>query len=165
MLVPLCMWRTGLIRQPAFYMSAFFEANREAYYEGLRSVSRDDDWSGWCAFFLDAVRAQAEDNLAQAEAILGLYEEMKDRVLTVTNSRYAIRVLDAIFHRPVFSSTQFVKATDSSPPTARRILQRLCESGVLQEIDPARGRRSALFVFRRLLDAAEGRKAGFDGCK
>ena len=37
--------------------------DRQAYYEGLRSVSRDDDWSGWCAFFLDAVRTQAEDNL------------------------------------------------------------------------------------------------------
>ena len=84
MLVPLFMWQRELIRQPAFYVSAYFEANREAYYEGLRSVSRDDDWSGWCAFFLEAVRTQAEDNLVKTEAILGLYEEMKDRVLEVT---------------------------------------------------------------------------------
>ena len=120
----------------------------------------DDDWSGWCEFFLDAVRTQAEDNLVKTEAILGLYEEMKDRVLKVTNSRYAIRVLDSIFQRPVFATVQFVEGTDSSPPTARRILRRLCESGVLQKIDPARGRRPALFVFRRLLDVAEGRKSG-----
>ena len=162
MLVPLFMWQRELIHQPAFYVSAYFEANREAYYEGLRSVSRDDDWSGWCAFFLDAVRAQAEDNLVKTEAILELYEEMKDRVLEVTNSRYAIRVLDSIFQRPVFASVQFVEGTDSSPPTARRILRRLCESGVLQKIDPARGRRPALFVFRRLLDVAEGRKSHDD---
>ena len=86
MLVPLFMWQRELIRQPAFYISAYFEANRDAYYEGLRSVSRDDDWSGWCAFFLNAVRTQAEDNLAKTEAILRLYEEMKDRVLVATNS-------------------------------------------------------------------------------
>ena len=135
MLVPLFMWQRELIRQPAFYVSAYFEANREAYYERLRSVSRDDDWSGWCEFFLDAVRTQAEDNLTKTEAILGLYEEMKDRVGAVTNSRYAIRVLDSIFRRPVFASAQFVKGTDSSVPTARRI-RRLCESEVLQKIDP-----------------------------
>ena len=35
MLVPLFMWQKGLIRQPAFYISAYFEAHREAYYEGL----------------------------------------------------------------------------------------------------------------------------------
>ncbi len=52
MLVPLFMWRRQLIRQPAFYISAYFEANRDAYYEGLLSVSRDDDWTGWCEFFL-----------------------------------------------------------------------------------------------------------------
>ena len=75
-------------------VSAYFEVNREAYYEGLRSISRDDDWSGWCELFLDAVRAQAEDNLVKTE------------------------------------------------------------------IDPARGQRPALFVFRRLLDVAEGRKSG-----
>ena len=160
MLVPLFMWQRELIRQPAFYVSAYFEANREAYYEGLRSVSRDDDWSGWCEFFLDAVRAQAEDNLVKTEAILELYEEMKDLVLKVTNSRYAIRALDSIFRHPVLTSAQFVEGTDSSPPTARRILRRLCESGVLQKIDPAHGRRPALFVFHRLLDIAEGRKNG-----
>ena len=42
-LVPFFMWQRELIRQPVFYISAYFEANREAYYEGLRSVSRDDD--------------------------------------------------------------------------------------------------------------------------
>ena len=160
MLVPLFMWQRELIRQPAFYISAYFEANRDAYYEGLRSVSRDDDWSGWCEFFLEAVRTQAEDNLMKTEAILGLYEEMKDRVLEVTNSRYAIRVLDSIFQHPVFTSAQFVQGTESSSPTARRILARLCDSTVLHKIEPARGRRPALFVFRRLLDVAEGRKNG-----
>ena len=159
MLVPLFMWQRELIRQPAFYISAYFEANRDAYYEGLRSVSRDDDWSGWCAFFLNAVRTQAEDNLAKTEAILRLYEEMKDRVLVATNSRYATRALDSIFRRPVFASAQFVEGTESSAPTARRILRRLCDSGVLQRIDPAGGRRPALFVFSHLLNLAEGSQA------
>ena len=80
MLVPLFLWQCGLIGQPMFYVSAYFEARRDAYYEGLLAVSRDDDWTGWCRFFLKAVRAQAEENLTKARGILDLYEDMKGRV-------------------------------------------------------------------------------------
>ena len=43
MLIPLFLWRHGLIRAPTFYVSAYFEARRDAYYDGLLAVSRDDD--------------------------------------------------------------------------------------------------------------------------
>ncbi len=46
MLVPLFLWRNGLIHAPMFYISAYFEAHRDAYYDGLLAVSRDDDWTG-----------------------------------------------------------------------------------------------------------------------
>lgn len=52
MLVPLFLWRSGLIARPVFYVSAYLEAHRGAYYDGLLAVSRDDDWTGWCRFFL-----------------------------------------------------------------------------------------------------------------
>ena len=45
MLVPLFLWQCGLIGQPMFYVSAYFEARRDTYYEGLLAVSRDDNWT------------------------------------------------------------------------------------------------------------------------
>lgn len=156
MLVPLFMWQMGLIRQPAFFLSPYLEANREAYYEGLLSVSRDDDWTGWCRFFLHAVRIQAEDNLARAQAILDLHEEMKSRVPDVTCTLYAVEVLDWMFERPIFSSVQLARETALSPSTARRILQRLYDADILEEAIPARGRRPGIFVFPSLMRVAEG---------
>ncbi len=156
MLVPLFLWKTGLIRQPAFFISPFMEAHREAYYEGLSSVSRDDDWTGWCRFFLRAVRNQAEDNLTRAQAILDLYEEMKNRVPTATRSPYAVEVMDWMFEWPIFSSTQPARETEISAPTARRILRRLCDAGILREALAGRGRRPGLFVFPSLMRVAEG---------
>ena len=156
MLVPLFMWQMGLIRQPAFFISPYLEANRESYYEGLLSVSRDDDWTGWCRFFLHAVRIQAEDNLARAQAILDLHGEMKSRVPDVTRTLYAVEVLDWMFERPIFSSVQLARETPLSPPTARRILQRLCDAEILREAIPARGRRPGIFVFPSLMRVAEG---------
>ena len=157
MLVPLFLWQCRLISQPMFYISAYFEARRDAYYEGLLAVSRDDDWTGWCRFFLKAVRAQAEENLRKARGILDLYEELKGRVADVTRSRYAIHALDWIFEYPIFNSSSF--ATNGGIPgrTARRLLAALCGHGILRVIRPGNGRRGTILVFPNLLNIAEGR--------
>ena len=156
MLVPLFLWRNALIRAPMFYISAYFEARRDAYYDGLFAVSRDDDWTGWCRFFLEAVRTQAEENLAKAEGIIGLHRDMKDRVIAATRSRYAIYALDWIFARPIFRSTDFVTDASIPKPTARRILKVLREKGVLEVAFEGRGRRAAILAFPELLSIAEG---------
>lgn len=156
MLVPLFMCEIGLMCRSAFFISPYMEANRQAYYEGLLSVSRDDDWTGWCRFFLDAVRIQAEDNLARAQAILDLHDEMKGRVPDAARTRYAVEVLDWMFERPVFSSVQLARATGLSAPTARRILRRLCDADILHKAIPGRGRRPGIFVFPSLMRVAEG---------
>ncbi len=44
MCVPLFMFKIGLVHAPMFYISAFFERNRDEYYERLLAISRDDDW-------------------------------------------------------------------------------------------------------------------------
>ena len=89
MLVPLFLWQSGLIRQPMFYISAYFEARRDAYYDGLLAVSRDDDWTGWCRFFLEAIRTQAEDNLAKAQADPGALR--RDEAPGARDDPFAVR--------------------------------------------------------------------------
>ena len=157
MLVPLFLWQTNLISRPMFYVSAFLESNRNAYYERLLAVSRDDDWTGWCRFFLGAVRAQAEDNIVKAREILNLYDRMKHHVAELTHSQYAIAALDFIFELPVFRSTDFIAQEKVPAPAARRILNALRDDGVLRIVRPASGRRPAIFEFDELLDIAEGR--------
>jgi Fic family protein len=62
MLVPLFLWQSGLISQPMFYISEYFEANRDEYYDKLLDVSVNDSWSQWYEFFLNAVINQAKMN-------------------------------------------------------------------------------------------------------
>ena len=157
MLVPLFLWQRGLIQAPRFYISAYFEARRNAYYDGLLAVSRDDDWTGWCRFFLEAVRVQAEDNLAKVQGILELYERMKGRVAELTRSQYAIHAQDWIFGRPIFSGSHFVTGAGIPEATARRFLRVLIRGGILHVIRTGRGRRTGIFAFRDLLNVVEGR--------
>ena len=147
-----------LIPAPMFYVSAHFEARRDAYYDGLLGVSRDDDWTGWVEFFLTALREQAEDNLLKTKGILDLYENMKTKVAEMTRSQYAIRALDWIFERPIFSSSHFRDAAGVPRPSVQRILADLRDGDILRVIAPSRGRRAAVLVFPALLNIAEGRE-------
>ncbi|MCY4187755.1 MAG: Fic family protein [Bryobacterales bacterium] len=155
MLIPLFLWQRGRIARPIFYISAYFEANRDAYYERLLAVSRDNDWTGWGIFFLKAVKHQADDNLAKTQGILNLYDDLKPRIDSATKSRHTLRTLDWIFQKPVFSSTSFARGTSIPAPSAHRILTDLQAHGILQKFSTASGNRPALFRFPELLKIVE----------
>jgi Fic family protein len=158
MLVPLFLWQNKLIQQPMFYISAFFEANRDEYYERLLTVSRDGDWTGWCLFFLTSIKRQAEENQQKAMAILTLYERMKKEIVGLTRSQYAIHSLDWMFGRPIFKSSDFITSAGIPKATAKRILPALREAGVLKTFLEARGQRASVLSFPSLLNIAEGRE-------
>ncbi|MCK5229040.1 MAG: Fic family protein [Desulfobulbaceae bacterium] len=158
MCVPLFMYKKGLIHSPMFYISAFFERNRDEYYERLLAISRDDNWTGWCKFFLQAIEAQAHENLEKASEILKLYEAKKTQVVEITHSQYAIHTLDYIFSRPIFKSTDFTGNTEVPEPTAKRILKLLRDNGILITFREGSGRRAAIYAFKELLNVAEGEK-------
>jgi Fic family protein len=157
MCVPLFMYKTGLIHTPMFYISAFFEANREEYYERLQAVSRDDDWTQWCQFFLRAVTQQAQENQEKTTQILNLYETKKDQIVDLTHSQYAIHTLDFIFSNLIFRASRFTGCEEIPNPTARRILAVLRDNKILKVLRKASGSRPAVYAFPELLNIAEGK--------
>ena len=156
MCIPLFMHQVGLIRRPMFYISAYFEANRDEYYDRLLAVSRDGDWSGWCEFFLGAVRKQAEQNLKKTSEVLSLYNTMKLKMVELTRSQYAIHALDWIFEQPIFNSSDLMRASGIPKATAARILRVLKDEDILQVLVPGRGKKAGVYGFGKLLNVAEG---------
>ncbi len=159
MIIPLFLYHSKIIQQPIFYISAYLESHRDEYYERLLSVSRNNDWNGWCAFFLKVVQIQAEENLAKARAILNLYNSMKIRFAELTHSQYAIHALDWAFERPIFKSSDLIHSGNIPRPTAQRILNLLKKEGILRELQPGSGSRAATLVYPELLNIAEGYNA------
>lgn len=155
MLVPLIVYGKGLLSSPVFYISGYLERNRDVYYERLKAISRDGDWNGWIAFFLQAVIEQSEENNHKARAIIHLYNEMKQRIPEVTHSRFSVQVLDAIFSRPLFDSHYFISRSGVPRSTGQRMLQLLVKCGILVIIREASGRAPALLYFPSLLRIAE----------
>ena len=157
LMIPLFLYQKRALASPMFYLSEYLESRRELYYERLRAISAEGDWTGWIEFFLDAIVAQARSNTDKVRQIMALYEEMKQRVADLTRSQYAIQVLDALFDRPIFQSSDFIQRSHIPKESAAPILRRLREAEILHPIREASGRRPAILVFRDLLNRAEGR--------
>jgi Fic family protein len=157
MLIPLFLFRRGLLASPSFYMSGYFERRRDMYIDRLRAVSSDGAWTAWCSFFLDGVADQAGENERKVRAILALYERVKADIIDVTHSQYGVRALDFIFRQPVFRSAQFVAGSDIPRPTAQRFIALLRDAGLLHTARARRGRRGGVYVFTELIEVVEGR--------
>lgn len=140
-----------------FYISEYLENRRDCYYERLLEVSRNDDWSGWCEFFLTALIQQAQSNQNKALGILDLYRKKKEWIAELTHSHYAVRALDWFFSRPIFKASDFLATAGIPKPTASRILRLTRDRGFLCQLRAASGRRPAIMAFPELLNIAEGK--------
>ena len=120
----------------------------------MKAVSAKQNWTGWLLFFLEAVREQANYNLAIMNQIRGLYEEMKVVFSDVTGSKHAIVLLDTIFTHPVFRNQQISKATQIPTATVNRFIKALLnnERKLLKISREAAGRRAAIYSFEPLLE-------------
>jgi Fic family protein len=143
-----------------FYLSSYLEAHRDEYYQRLQNISREGDWNGWIAFFLKAITAQAGQNNTKVKAIMGLYDEMKSQIHEITHSQYVVHLLDAIFFRPIFETTDFIKRTGIRKKTAMALLKQLRDSHILTTLRDGSGRRAAVLCFPRLIHITEGKKFG-----
>lgn len=151
MLITLMLWSLNLISEPHFYMSHYLEENKDLYIDTMRSVSEEGNWDDWCVFFFRAVEAQAVRNLATAEEILDLYEQMKVTFSKVLSSKWSIQVLDFVFTNPVFKNNKLAKLPGVSPQSAHRFTKALLEENIIQVVKESSGRRGALYSFEPLL--------------
>jgi Fic family protein len=151
MIIPLMLWKGGVLSEPHFYVSSALEEHRDEYIDRMRDVSKDNSWTEWVVFFLDALERQAQQNLSRAEEIRLLYEEMKTTFRGELSSQWATVVQDFMFTRPVFKNNIFTSRSGIPPATAHRFTRTLVERGLLATISPASGRRPAMYAFEPLL--------------
>jgi len=152
MLITLMLWSSGTISQPHFYISGYLEENKDQYIDTMRRVSELGDWESWCDFFLEAIEQQASRNLAIAESIRELYEEMKTTFSEVLSSKWSVNALNYIFTNPVFRNNSFTSKSGIPGPTASRFTRVLLEKGIITTIEEASGRRPALYSFEPLME-------------
>jgi Fic family protein len=127
-----CAW--GLLPTPLLYLSAFFEARRQTYYDLLLSVSQRGAWQDWLNFFLQGVAEQALDALTRARHMADLRERYRAQFQGERAAARLLQAVDLLFARPVLSVSQVSEALGVSFVSAQRYVNRLEQAGVLREV-------------------------------
>lgn len=152
MIITLLLWSAKVISAPHFYISGFFEENKDTYIDTMRAVSEKDDWTTWCVFFLEAIEKQAKQNLQIAENISNLYEAMKEEFGKVLASKFSVNALDFVFTHPVFRNNKFTQASGIPSSSAARFTRVLLDKKLIKTLEEPSGRRPALYAFEPLLE-------------
>lgn len=158
LLIPLFLYSKGRLSSPMFYLSAYLEEHRDEYYDRLRRISEDRDWTGWIAFFLKAIIDQATKNNSRLEQIIKLYDEMKEKVREATHSQHCAQIVDAMFTRPIFRASDFCENSGIPKQSAHKILKKLEEEKIIKIVKRGSGRSPNRYAFPELLNVAEGRR-------
>ena len=93
--------------------------------------------------------------------MMALYEVIKITIQDITHSQYSVHLLDALFNKPVFKTSDLVKhfsqAYGIHEKTTPGLLRQLKEAGILRELQAGSGRRAAVLCFPCLINLAEGK--------
>ena len=120
------------------YMSAYFDAHRDEYFDRLFRISTEGDWEGWVAFCLRGAVEQAEDTVVRSEALLNLLARYKEQVNQIAGSYGSHRlfaIVEELFGVPVLDIPTTAKRFDVRYPTARKDIEKLRSVGIIAELE------------------------------
>ena len=148
LLITLFLCSSGLLPIPLLYLSAYFERDRERYYQELYNVSASGDWEQWIQYFLKGVHQEARDALERIRRMRKLQEEWRELLHSRRESANGLRLLEGLFVDPIMSTSQATKLLGISDPGTRQVLNRLVDAGVVTRLNTW----PHLYVAERLLD-------------
>lgn len=151
LLIALLLVERRLTSQPLLYLSAYFEAHRGEYYQGLQRVSETGEWDPWVTFFADGVAEQAADAIVRAKSLLRLRERYHARLQTARASALPLKLVDSLFQSPVTTVVRAQTELGVTHRAASLIVGKLVDAGIIHEAIPELTRNRP-FIAREIVD-------------
>jgi Fic family protein len=152
LLITLFLIERKILPTPLLYLSAFFEASRREYYEGLRGVSECDGWNDWLEYFLLGVARMSEDALNRAMRINRLLSEWQKEVSGESSSN-PLRVVELLGANPFITTKGAADKLGIAFTTAQRAIERLERTRIIKQVGEAK--RDRVYCATALLEILE----------
>jgi len=152
LLITLSLCARGVLTEPLLYLSAFFEATRNDYYDGLRGITERGDWAGWLEYFCNGVARQSEDALSRAERINRQLADWRE-VFAGSGSKVTLQLIELVGSNPFLTPRETERRLGVAYNTVMRAITALEASGVLTKV--GEGKRDRVFCARAILDILE----------
>ena len=150
LLITLLLCTKGILDKPLLYLSAYFERNRQEYYECLLRVSTHGRWTEWILFFLRGVIEQSKDAFHRAGQLMNLQQQYHKTIQITKRSALQIRLVDLLIERPVVTAVFVSKYFNVTYVTARKNIAKLLRAGILKELTSAK--RNRIYVADEVLN-------------
>lgn len=148
LLITFLLCEQGVLRKPVLYLSVFFRAHRQEYYDRLQAVRDGGDWEGWVEFFLCGVKEVAEQALSVSRRIVALREShwlvMAEEFGALGGK--GIRLLEHLYRRPVITVNEAKGLLGISFAHANGLIGRMVEKGMLREFTGRKRHRHFLYA-------------------
>jgi Fic family protein len=152
LLITLFLIERRILPTPLLYLSAFFEASRREYYDGLRGISERGAWLDWIEYFLLGVARMSEDALNRAARINATLVEWQKRV-SGESTKTPMRVVELLAANPFITAKGGAERLGVAFTTAQRAIERLARLGIVQQVGTAK--RDRVYCAKALLDILE----------
>ena len=150
LLIPFYLICNHELTSPSLYISAYFERNREPYYDALSRARTDNDLMGWVLFFLEALKETAQTGCEKFKRIFALRDEMNEYSHTCANATLMQKLFKSLYSFPRMTIKQVSESIGCSYLTANRMVKKLEKDGLLVPATDAR--RNVIYDFRRYLE-------------
>jgi Fic family protein len=152
LLITLFLIERKILPTPLLYLSAFFEASRRDYYDGLREVSLSGAWQDWLEYFLLGVARMSEDALKRATRINDLLSSWRTE-LAGRSTGTPLRMVDLLAANPFLTTKGAAAQLEIAFTTAQRAIEHLERAGIVKPVSDAK--RDRVFCANALLDILE----------
>ena len=123
-----------LLDIPALFLSEYIIKHKDMYYEGLRSVTENNDWSTFIRYMLDMVETTAIKGLERLESIVQLMDTTGQEIKEKLPKVYSKDLVEVIFKLPYTKRQNLINADLGTPKTVGNYLIALEEAGFLKSI-------------------------------
>jgi Fic family protein len=137
LLITVSLCSRGVLPEPLLYLSAFFDATRREYYEGLHQVTINGDWSNWLEYFFNGVARQSEDAVSRAERINGLLNHWRDEIVG-SGSKVPAQLVELVARNPFLTPRETERRLKVSYNAVMRNISLLEKRGILSRVGDAK---------------------------
>jgi Fic family protein len=131
LLIVLILLAWNLLPQPLLYLSAYFNAHREEYYQRLRNISYEGAWNDWLLFFLKGIEEQSKAASQLCSNLLELQEKWHKELGFERESVKLLSLVDNLLKYPFITVPNIVKLLTVSFPTAKKYVDKLVKAKIL----------------------------------
>ena len=151
LLIAFYLAANDILQKPTLYLSKFIKQNQQVYYECLYNIHMKGDYETWIKFFLTGVIETAQEAVVIARNIIAIREEDLKKIYAMgRTSDNALVIYEGLFDKPSISIEEATKKLDISLTTSGRLLERLCQEGILSNLDNRT--RKKVFIYKRYID-------------